>query len=92
MLDSTQGDEITCLDGDYSSSVYGAAFETCVNCELASTYVDPKTNISDLQAALYNMRYALSWCMFGYEGNTNVANTQCLTLFVAPISGLENTC
>lgn len=79
VLTTTSGAEISCNDGDYASSTYGPAFESCLNCELASTYVDPQSNMTDLQAALFNLRFAVSWCLWGYDNNTNVANTQCLT-------------
>jgi hypothetical protein len=82
VLTSTSGAEITCADQDYASSTYGAAFQACLTCELSSTYVDPQSNMSDLQAALYNVRFALSWCLFGYDNNTGVTDP-CLTTFVA---------
>ena len=86
VLTTTSGAEISCNDGDYASSTYGPAFQSCLNCELASTYVDPQSNMTDLQAALYNLRFAVSWCLWGYENNTNVADTSCLTTSVASLS------
>jgi hypothetical protein len=82
-LSSTSGAEITCQDQEYPYSTYGAAFEACINCELSSTYYDPQTNQSDLQAALYNLRFALSWCLFGWDNNTAVQEIPCLLSFVA---------
>jgi hypothetical protein len=81
-LSSTSGQEITCGDSDYSSSTYGATFESCVACELSSTYVDPVTQQSDLQWGLYNLRFALSWCLWGFDNNTAIADTPCLTRYV----------
>jgi hypothetical protein len=80
-LTSTSGSEISCNDGDYASSTYGAAFKSCIACELASTYVDTSSKFkpSDLQAALYNFRFAMSWCVFGWENNTVGTNTPCST-------------
>lgn len=78
-LDSTSGYEISCSDSAYAGSTYGADFESCVSCEIASTYYDNTTQTSDLQWALYNLRYALSWCLFGFDNNTQVADTPCLT-------------
>ncbi len=75
---------MTCDDADYASSTYGATFKACLACELSSTYVDPNTKESDLQWAIYNLRYALSWCLFGFNNNTDLANTPCLTRYVAP--------
>jgi hypothetical protein len=28
-----------------------------------------------------NLRYAVSWCLFGYPNNTNIADTPCITSF-----------
>jgi hypothetical protein len=78
-LSSTQGDEITCQDAAYASALYGPTFEACVACELSSTYVDPVSKASDLQWALYNLRFALSWCLFGFDNNTQRADTPCVT-------------
>jgi hypothetical protein len=83
VLTDTSGAEISCNDGDYGSSTYGAAFVSCLNCELGSTYIDPESKMTDLQAALYNLRFAVSWCLWGWDDNSNVADTQCLTSFVA---------
>ena len=81
VLDSTSGSEISCEDANYGSAVYGGTFKTCLTCELSSTYVDPSTKYSDLQFGLYNLRFALSWCLFGWENNTSVLNTPCLTRY-----------
>lgn len=82
-LTSTSGSEISCNDGDYALSTYGAAFKNCIACELSSTYVDTSSPLkpSDLQAALYNFRFAMSWCVFGWENNTSGTNTPCSTSF-----------
>jgi hypothetical protein len=85
VLSSTSGAEITCDDADYGSATYGATFQSCLSCELSSTYFDPKTNQSDLQAALYNFRYALAWCLFGFDNNTAISDTPCLTRFEPPL-------
>jgi hypothetical protein len=84
---ATSGAEITCQDQSYGTTTYGATFETCINCEIGSTYVDPQSGMNDLQAALYNVRFALSWCLFGYDNNTQVTDSQCLTSFVAHLPG-----
>ncbi|CZR59233.1 uncharacterized protein PAC_09125 [Phialocephala subalpina] len=81
ILTSTRGSEMTCDDADYASSTYGATFKACISCELNSTYYNPTKKTSDLQWAIYNLRYALSWCLFGADNNTNTANTPCLTSF-----------
>lgn len=52
VLTSTSGSDLTCSDSAYASSVAGQNFEACIACELNSTYVDPTTQLSDLQALL----------------------------------------
>lgn len=85
-LRATSGGEITCLDDDYGQTTYGAAFETCISCELSSTYQDT-SNLTDVAAALYNMRYALAYCLYGFDDNPNVKDTQCLISYVACLPG-----
>jgi hypothetical protein len=80
-LSSSSGAEMTCNDLDYTSSTYGATFKACIACELSSTYYDTATKQADLRWAIYNIRYALSWCLFGFDNNTKVANTPCLTRY-----------
>jgi hypothetical protein len=81
-LASTSGAEMTCNDAGYATSTYGATYKACVACELNSTYYEPGTQLSDLHWAIYNMRYALSWCLFGFDNNTGI-ETPCLTRYVA---------
>lgn len=77
-LSGISGSEVTCSDAGYSSSTYGAAFKACISCEMSSPYYDTATKISDLHWAIYNLRYALSWCLFGWDNNT-VPDTPCQT-------------
>jgi len=79
VLSSTSGADIVCNNGDYTSIAAGITFQSCVTCQLGSTYIEPSTKTTDLQLALYNLRYAVSWCLFGYPNNTNVGNTPCIT-------------
>ncbi|TAQ86779.1 hypothetical protein B7494_g4906 [Chlorociboria aeruginascens] len=60
VLQSTSGDDIVCPDTAYASAAAGTVFQTCISCQLSSTYVDPDTQESDLQWALYNLRYAIT--------------------------------
>jgi hypothetical protein len=83
-LGSTSGSEMTCDDASYASSLGGATFKACLACELNSTYYDSKTKQSDLDFAIYNFRYALSWCLFGFDNNTATSNTPCLTRYSIP--------
>ncbi|KAH9205784.1 hypothetical protein DL95DRAFT_528666 [Leptodontidium sp. 2 PMI_412] len=78
-LGSTTGSDIVCTNADFKSLAAGVVFQTCISCQLDSQYVDPVTKQSDLHWAIYNLRYALSWCLFGYPDNNDVAGTPCTT-------------
>ncbi|KAI9646975.1 hypothetical protein NHQ30_004976 [Ciborinia camelliae] len=86
VLGSTSGDDdIVCQDTGYTSLV-GTTYSGCVGCQLTSTFVDPSTNQTDLEWGLYNLRYAISWCLFGFPNNTEVEDTPCITsLSCAPM-------
>jgi len=77
-LGGTTGSDIACHDSDYGTTP-GQTFQTCVGCQLTSTYVDPATKQTDLQWALYNLRYAVSWCLYGFPNNTKVGDSPCVT-------------
>ncbi|KAL3425870.1 hypothetical protein PVAG01_02661 [Phlyctema vagabunda] len=84
VLSTTTGEDIVCPDASYPSSgnpgsVAGVVFESCVSCQVQSNYTDLETGDTDLQRGLYNMRYAISWCLFGFPNNTEVADTPCIT-------------
>lgn len=79
VLGGTSGDDdIVCQNTDYTSLI-GTTYSGCVGCQLTSTFVDPSTNQTDLEWGLYNLRYAISWCLFGYPNNTQVQDTPCIT-------------
>ncbi|KAM3081600.1 hypothetical protein ACMFMG_005052 [Clarireedia jacksonii] len=81
VLGGTTGtDDIVCEDSNYSSSI-GTIFSGCVGCQLGSSYIDPTTNETDLQWGLYNIRYAMSWCLWGFPNNPNIENTPCVTSY-----------
>ena len=105
VLSSTSGADIVCNNGDYTSIAAGITFQSCVTCQIGSTYVDPVSKRSDLQLGLCeyiphrnpsihqkiannfltdNLRYAVSWCLFGYPNNTQVGDTPCITSYVPP--------
>jgi hypothetical protein len=46
---SVSGDQLTCDDSDYKSSIGGPTFQACIACELNSTYEDAATKQTDLQ-------------------------------------------
>ncbi|KAI1813535.1 hypothetical protein GGS20DRAFT_473826 [Poronia punctata] len=69
VLDSTAEDQIECSDSSYGSTA-GKVFQSCVACESTSPYETTSSsnrNVSDLQAMLFNMRFATSKCLFHLE-------------------------
>lgn len=74
-LDATAPSEIVCSQ----SSMAGSVLETCMNCELTSTAYTTNPNQTDQQWLLYNSRYAISECLWGYPGNTSVSDSPCIT-------------
>lgn len=79
VLSSTTGSDIVCQNADFTGTSQGVTFAGCVTCQLGSTYVDPVTKQTDLQWGLYNLRYAMSWCLFGYPNNTAIGDSPCVT-------------
>ncbi|MCJ1471116.1 hypothetical protein MMC07_009764 [Pseudocyphellaria aurata] len=73
----TVSDDLVCDDDEFSSTVVGRKFKECMICELNSTkaYV----NENDAYWLMYNIRFNVDWCVFGYPTNPQVteANSQC---------------
>ncbi|KAL2068250.1 hypothetical protein VTL71DRAFT_16348 [Oculimacula yallundae] len=78
-LSSTIGSDIVCTNADFNSTAAGSVYQNCVSCQIASTYVDPITRQSDLHWGIYNLRYALSTCLFGFPNKNSVGGTPCTT-------------
>lgn len=78
VLNSNSPTDIECDQNDYGSAA-GIVFKNCLTCELTSTAYETNPNQSDQQWMLYNSRYALSECLWGYPGNNVVADTPCIT-------------
>jgi len=76
---TTQASDIVCTDSDYANTPTGQAFENCINCEMNSSAVDPYTGDTDLKWLLYNLRFAMSACLWDYPNNTIVQDTPCIT-------------
>ncbi|KPM41311.1 hypothetical protein AK830_g5239 [Neonectria ditissima] len=85
VLDATTPDDIVCSQDSYTSGA-GQVFEGCVECEISSDYShDGET---DQQWMLYNLRYAVSYCLFGTPDNSDVITTPCITTYVSPVLSL----
>ncbi|KFX87823.1 hypothetical protein V490_07995, partial [Pseudogymnoascus sp. VKM F-3557] len=75
---STTGSDILCKEADLHTAK-GQTFSKCISCQMTSKAIDPSTGDTDLKWVLYNLRYAMSSCMWGFPGNSSVENTPCLT-------------
>ncbi|KAK8859313.1 lpxtg-domain-containing protein [Apiospora arundinis] len=84
VLDSTSKNDIVCKEADYKAVSAGQVFQKCVSCESTSDYVsDVSTRPpqqTDLGSMLYNMRYAMAYCLYGDLGNpADIGSNPCLT-------------
>ncbi|KAM4056154.1 centromere/microtubule binding protein cbf5-like protein [Hirsutella rhossiliensis] len=76
VLDSTSTADIVCDEAGPSGAA-AQLFQGCVECEMGSGYFH--NNQSDVQSVLYNLRYAVSYCLFGVPINENLVNNPCIT-------------
>lgn len=76
---STNSSEIVCRDLEFSTHDTGIRFKSCVECLEKSTKVNETE--SDLHWYLYNLRYAVSTCLWGVpdEPADDFANSPCVT-------------
>ncbi|KAF9881196.1 lpxtg-domain-containing protein [Colletotrichum karsti] len=77
VLDATTKNDVVCKETDYSGSAAGSVYQQCVSCELTSDYATETQ--TDVQWLLYNLRYAISYCIYGFPENPNVGSSPCLT-------------
>ncbi|KAL2216717.1 hypothetical protein M432DRAFT_76720 [Thermoascus aurantiacus ATCC 26904] len=70
--------QIVCLDSQYGGTATGINFQSCVECELRSTYGNAETGESDVLWGLYNLRYAFSTCVYGFPASVGNTSTPCL--------------
>ncbi|TQV91073.1 centromere/microtubule-binding protein cbf5 [Cordyceps javanica] len=78
VLESTSQSDISCGDDSFGAGD-SQIFKGCVQCEANSHFVSPD-NETDVTAALYNIRYALSSCLFGVPGKDHMLNSNpCVT-------------
>jgi hypothetical protein len=90
----TVEEDVVCLDEDYTSTKTGEDFQRCVSCGLNSTAVDRANNVSDVEYALFDLRYTLSTCMFAFPVErvsiSSPCQVTCQPLSVAIGFGLSN--
>ncbi|KAI9733027.1 MAG: hypothetical protein M1834_003572 [Cirrosporium novae-zelandiae] len=75
---TTELSELLCYDSEYNTTTKGKRFQSCINCELSSTYVDTSTGATDLAWAMYNLRATFDKCVFGYPNTSASVSTPCL--------------
>ncbi|KAI9149215.1 hypothetical protein HJFPF1_11264 [Paramyrothecium foliicola] len=75
---TTNSSEIVCQDLDFSTRDEGVKFKTCLECLQKSEKVNETE--SDLHWYLYNLRYALSTCLFSIpdESSDHFVNSPCI--------------
>ncbi|KAH8598094.1 hypothetical protein B0O99DRAFT_738941 [Bisporella sp. PMI_857] len=74
---STTGSDIVCRDAGYTNTAVGRKYQACVSCLQNSTSTDSREN--DQAWFLYNLRYTLSSCLFGFSNVTDAVSTPCST-------------
>ncbi|KAM0536966.1 hypothetical protein ACHAO2_006390 [Verticillium nonalfalfae] len=74
---STQAQQITCDDSDYQSGAKGRKFQQCLTCLQESPF--ETASESDQLWFLYNLRYTLGHCIFGFPNSTGLGSGPCLT-------------
>ncbi|KAL7936755.1 hypothetical protein V8C35DRAFT_240920 [Trichoderma chlorosporum] len=72
-----QWKDIVCDDKDIDSKPEGKDMKSCFTCLQNSTYSNGSENDQDW--FLYNLRYASSYCMFGYPNSTGIESGPCTT-------------
>jgi hypothetical protein len=93
--DLTSPDDVVCKESDYATSAAGMVFQQCTTCQLSSNYVSGRdSDLQWLLCKLIldgddgwatadvltdNLRYAVSYCVYGYPENDEVTSNPCLT-------------
>lgn len=73
---STNATDIVCQDSKFASDAVGIKYKNCMECLQKSQ----KTNgtESDIFWLIYNLRYALGTCLYGFEDKEKVINSPCV--------------
>ncbi|KAI9733026.1 MAG: hypothetical protein M1834_003571 [Cirrosporium novae-zelandiae] len=74
---TTRPSELVCLDSEYQDTVSGTKFEACVECELNSNAYNETTGETDSGWLLYNLRYTIDYCVYGYPNNSKTISSPC---------------
>lgn len=73
---TTNATDIVCQDSLYSSTDEGSKFKSCIECLQKSG----KTNgtEADNYWLLYNLRYSLGTCLYGFDDEDKIINSPCI--------------
>ncbi|SPN97652.1 uncharacterized protein DNG_01165 [Cephalotrichum gorgonifer] len=73
---TTNATDIVCQDSLYKNSAEGIKFKSCLECLQKSD----KTNgtESDINWLLYNLRYSLGTCLYGFEDEAKTISSPCV--------------
>ncbi|KAK3373773.1 hypothetical protein B0T24DRAFT_528711 [Lasiosphaeria ovina] len=74
---NTKNSDIVCQDGALAKSATGTKWQTCMTCLQTSTF--SKGGETDQGWFLYNMRYSVAYCIFGYPNATGLGSNPCST-------------
>jgi len=74
---NTYNSDITCEDAVTDSSPKGKKWKECMTCLQGSDFSQGKD--SDQKWFLYNLRYSLAHCIFGFPNATGIGTTPCST-------------
>ncbi|MCJ1367335.1 hypothetical protein MMC16_006467 [Acarospora aff. strigata] len=79
---STQTHDLICEDWQYSganATGAGRKWKECIECESSSSRFDLPSGENDVYWFLFNIKFTVDWCIFGYPSNpdTTAASTTC---------------
>ncbi|RFU33923.1 hypothetical protein B7463_g2448, partial [Scytalidium lignicola] len=79
-VSNTYDNEITCTDSSFDTSAVGQKFKSCLSCLRNSTASG--SGESDQSWFLYNLRFALDSCLFGFPNTTDqLKDSPCSTSY-----------
>ncbi|KAJ5156669.1 hypothetical protein N7492_009472 [Penicillium capsulatum] len=73
---NTTSSEITCLDSDFDTGK-GSDFQKCISCQLESKHSDSGTGETDVDWALYNLRFSFTSCVFNHPAQVTNTTSPC---------------
>lgn len=73
---TTNSADVVCRDSDYGETPAGIKFKQCLECMQKSQKVNGTE--SDVTWMIYNLRYALGTCLFGFDDESKAINSACV--------------